>query len=313
MLSSVDTQNLLKAYEDNGMTNEGKMLVLFLFNNAQEMRLLRMHPDVWQMDTTHGTNSEKKELFTIAATDGNKKAFTVCRAYIPNAQAWVFATLFNDCLPIFLGNQILSRNKLIMTDGATNEYVPLILSTGEGNAFPNTCHGLCYFHIAIQGWNTHVQPHITKEMNDVVIVKNHVQTIRHWVKSWFFTTETESEYIYSKQLFYMFLSSLKLVIAVNFVNIVTAWVKTKLDPYRSMWLNHLRLHVQGFDNRTTSTGESMHHSIKNGYDGVKGNEAPHTSATKMMDKSKRKCQLTEKYNAKALNSKRTMKNSVRGD
>ena len=144
------------------MTNEGKMLVLFLFNNAQEMRLVRMHPDVWQMDTTHGTNSEKKELFTIAATDGNKKAFTVCRAYIPNAQAWVFATLFNDCLPIFLGNQILSRNKLIMTDGATNEYVPLILSTGEGNAFPNTCHGLCYFHIAIQGWNTHVQPHITK-------------------------------------------------------------------------------------------------------------------------------------------------------
>ena len=46
-------------------------------------------------DTTHGTNNEKKELFTIASLDGNQKAFNVCRAYIPNAKSWVFTLMFN--------------------------------------------------------------------------------------------------------------------------------------------------------------------------------------------------------------------------
>ena len=53
-----------------------------------------MHPEMLQADTTHGTNKEKKELFTIAGKDGNNKAFNAARAYIPNAQMWLFSTLF---------------------------------------------------------------------------------------------------------------------------------------------------------------------------------------------------------------------------
>ena len=64
--------------------------------------------------------------------DGNKKGFNDCHAYIPNAQTWVFSLMFNECLPIFLGPTIISRNRLIITDGASNEYVPLILATGKG-------------------------------------------------------------------------------------------------------------------------------------------------------------------------------------
>ena len=138
------------------------------------MRLARMHPESWQADTTHGTNSEKKELFTIASLDGNKKAFNVCRAYIPNAQTWVFSLLFNECLPVFFGKMIISRNRLIITDGATNEYVPLILATGVDSPLPNTIHGLCYFHLGVLGWKKHVHPFVTKNMREKPILRNMV-------------------------------------------------------------------------------------------------------------------------------------------
>ena len=48
------------------------------------MRLVRMHPEMMQVDTTHDTNNEKK--FAMTSTDGNNKAFNACRRYLPNAQ-----------------------------------------------------------------------------------------------------------------------------------------------------------------------------------------------------------------------------------
>ena len=165
------------------------------------MRLTRMHPESWQADTTHGTNNEKKELFTIASSDGNKKAFNVCCAYIPNAQTWVFSLMFNACLPNFLGPTIISRNRLIITDGASNEYVPLILATGKGYVLPNTVHGLCYFHLGVLGWLKHVNPFVTKEMKDKVMLRIMVDDIKYWVKSWFFDTETNMEYLFSRHFF----------------------------------------------------------------------------------------------------------------
>ena len=104
-------------FNSNRIGINGELLVIFLYNSSEEMRLLRMHPEVLLADTTHGTNKEKKELFTIAAKDGNNKAFNACRAYIPNAQQWVFELLFKECLPHFFGQTILSRVRLLITEG----------------------------------------------------------------------------------------------------------------------------------------------------------------------------------------------------
>ena len=94
-------------------------------------------------------------MFTIAGKDGNNKAFNAARAYIPNAQKWIFSTLFKDRLPLFFGKLIMERNRLLLTDGCSNEYISFISNIGENGSFKNSCHGLCYFHIAIQGWNSH--------------------------------------------------------------------------------------------------------------------------------------------------------------
>ena len=59
-----------------------------------------------------------------------------------------------------------------------------------------------------------------------------------------------------------------------FIDSVLKWVKCNSTPYEVMWLNHKRLHVQGFNTRTTSVGEGMHFSMKNGVDGMKDNHQP---------------------------------------
>ena len=58
-------------YFCSNLTDGGKLLVLFLYNSYDEMRLTRMHPESLMIDTTHGTNKERKELFTVATKDGN--------------------------------------------------------------------------------------------------------------------------------------------------------------------------------------------------------------------------------------------------
>ena len=66
------------------------------------MRLTRMRPEYFMVDTTHDTNNARKELFTVAGKEGNNFAFNACRDYILNQQQWMFNLLFSQCLPVFL-------------------------------------------------------------------------------------------------------------------------------------------------------------------------------------------------------------------
>ena len=147
-------------YDANNVEGEERLLLFFLYASDEEMRLLRMHPEFCSCDTTFGTNDEKKELFTLAFLDGNNKAFNGGRAYIPNAQSWTFNTIFKHCLPIFWGPLISERLKLMMTDGCVQEYAAFVNNCGENQSFPNAVHGLCYFHLAVQGVTKHVVPYI---------------------------------------------------------------------------------------------------------------------------------------------------------
>ena len=54
------TQAIIHAYESNLLLGAETLLVLFVCNSSQEMRLFRMYPEILQADTTHGTNKEKK-------------------------------------------------------------------------------------------------------------------------------------------------------------------------------------------------------------------------------------------------------------
>ena len=100
-LSQPPTQAIIDAYKSNLLLGAETLLVLFLYNNLKEMRLFRMHPEMLQADTIHDTNKGGKELFNIGSLDSNNRAFNAGRAYISNAQRWVFTIIFKECLSHF--------------------------------------------------------------------------------------------------------------------------------------------------------------------------------------------------------------------
>ena len=79
------------------------------------------------------------------------------------------------------------------------------------------------------------------------------------MKSWFYEIESEHEYIFSRQFFFLWIKSMETIISKNCVEKIIWWIKTYLDPYDAMWENNLWLHITGFDARTTLVGESCHY------------------------------------------------------
>ena len=155
-------QSLKQLYIANTLSGDDRLLLFFLYASEEEMRLVRMHPEFACCDTTFGTNNEKKELLTLAFLDGNNKGFNGGKAFIQSSQAWVFDTIFKHCLPLFWGAFITSRLFLIITDGCVQEWTSFIGNCRNDAAFPNAVLGLCYFHLAIVGFDTHVMPSVPK-------------------------------------------------------------------------------------------------------------------------------------------------------
>ena len=117
--------------------------------------------------------------------------------------------MFKYCLPAFWDEDICRNIRLLLTDGCTQEYIPFILNIGYKKTFPKAVHGLCYYHLAIQGWENNVHPNMPKQGKEGKIAENVSQIIKAWVKDWFFTIEDDDEYKHSKQEFDNWIRSLK--------------------------------------------------------------------------------------------------------
>jgi hypothetical protein len=49
-----------------------------------DLRHVTMLPEVLSIDTTYGTNSEKRPLLVLDGTDNNRENFTALRAFLPS-------------------------------------------------------------------------------------------------------------------------------------------------------------------------------------------------------------------------------------
>ncbi|KAG7368511.1 hypothetical protein IV203_031254 [Nitzschia inconspicua] len=128
-----------------------------------------------------------------------------------------------------------------------------------------------------------------------------IETVRFFVRSWFFDLETREEYEYSRAALRKYLGEGGgKVLPQQTVDSIKAWLTTSLEKLETLWLNYLRLHVCTINLRTTSVSESMHSSMKAGFDGVRAGMATDVAANTMMDKTQRLLQLRDAFNAKQL-------------
>jgi hypothetical protein len=126
-----------------------------------------------------------------------------------------------------------------------------------------------------------------------------LDTVRKWVKTWFFDIESQEEYEVSQNGFYIWLDlqvNDKQVLT-HLVEGIKVWIKNQLSKHDRQWLNYVRLSVPGMDQRTSSVGEALHWSMKSGFDGVQSSMAPETAAVKMVTKANQKGKSVERHNA----------------
>ena len=97
----------------------------------------------------------------------------------------MFNLLFKELLPLFWNQTICQRIQLVITDGCTSEYVSFIQNCGIDKSFPNEVHGLCYFYLAIQGFQIHVHPNILKAGRFKVSSVETISIVKLWVKQCF--------------------------------------------------------------------------------------------------------------------------------
>jgi hypothetical protein len=122
--------------------------------------------------------------------------------------------------------------------------------------------------------------------------------IRKWIKSWFYEIENEAEYRHSKSLLIQWLDDASgSILTPSTVSSVKAWIVSALERCEDMWLNYKRLHVCTMNLRVTSIAESMHSSMKSGFDGVRSAMATDVSALTMMDKAGRSARERHRHNA----------------
>ena len=207
----MDDGRIRRVWDQNMLSDRERLLVIFLFTTKEERRNARMHPEFCAADTTFGTENTKKELFTVAFKSGNNKVLNGARAYIPNAQRWVFYMMFNELLPLLWGPEICERLRLIITDGCCNEYLSFIQNRGKNESFPNAVIGLCYYHLVLQSYTRVLYPKLPKEGKDYDINNVVIPKVKEYIRTWYFDVETEEEYNYSKNKFWEWLSSLKVL------------------------------------------------------------------------------------------------------
>ncbi|MGH3054865.1 MAG: hypothetical protein ACRDL7_07790 [Gaiellaceae bacterium] len=147
--SETDAKRIRK---DLQILDSQTLLLAVAWATDEEIRLARMYPEVFFMDVTSQTNSEKRELFIVAGKDCNAGGFVAARIFLPSEKRWVFHWIFSHCLPVLLGEDVISNNRLCITDGDTDSYLPLHDAINEGGIWGNSTHALCEFHLLSIGW-----------------------------------------------------------------------------------------------------------------------------------------------------------------
>jgi hypothetical protein len=97
----VTDEDLVKS--DIKLNDSDAMLLFIAWGSDEDLRYITMFPEVLSIDTTYGTNREKRPLLVVAGTGNNMKNFTAMCAFLPSECEWVFRYVFEVAIPSLIG------------------------------------------------------------------------------------------------------------------------------------------------------------------------------------------------------------------
>jgi hypothetical protein len=160
-----------------------------------------------KVDDTCHTNNEKLPHLTITDQTSGGHIFTWLRAFLPNKSAATFLWIFRVVLPKLIGQAILQRIRLVISDGDSQETSQLDLAIAQ--YFSHVQRVRCGWHIVEKGVQSHCPGEKSVAPHQKETYKSLLTLIKNWIYSWMRPgyCEMEDEYHKSKVIFYDFMSS----------------------------------------------------------------------------------------------------------
>jgi hypothetical protein len=261
-----DMQSFAKNHREQlGVEDTQDLMIGCAWTIPSEKRLFKMFSEVLHIDCTADTNQEDRPFLTITGRDSNGNMFTVIRAYLPNERAWVFRWLFQTVMPSLLGKDYISRVKVIVTDGDSQETSQLDIAIALH--FHNVCRVRCGWHVVDRGWlrcgpGVRSVPRANEQAFKAI-----TNQVKAWLYSWMRPCcETQDEYKISKALLTAYLSSPAFLDNANeaAAERIRSFIQENVEPLESFICFYPRRNVRHFDTSTNSGHEGTNNGLKTG-------------------------------------------------
>ena len=182
---------------------------------------------------------------------------------MPSQCRWIFDWCFRDAFVKLHGVKAVERNKLILTDGDSQMYSPLVDLANDGQSpWRNSRHMLCMWHLINRGLkHQHLSDGRLSPLG-----KAQFGAVQNWMYSLSDSPETSEEFDLSLRLLYTFLGSDEVLDPQAMGNVMaealTNFIMTSIAPKKTSIAFFVKLHLRCFNMRTTSNVESESSTIK---------------------------------------------------
>ena len=181
-----------------------KVMLMIAWRTTAQLRHFLMFGEASAMDTTMGTNAEKRPLFTCTSKTSDNKIVTWLQIFMPSQCKWAFDTIFRHILPQLFPKEGISRMRMIVTDGDTNEYEPIRDLVTNDKLLTNCKHRLCAWHLIDRGM---LQNHCGGGSIRTRQGKKMLAIIKKWIFSWSSSIESLEELEFSFDLLMKYIES----------------------------------------------------------------------------------------------------------
>ena len=180
-----------------GLSGNTKLLLGAAWASHQQQRMFSMFPEALCADVTMGTNAEKRPLLVMTSKTSENKIVRVFQALMPSQCRWIFDWCFCEAFVKLYGVKAVERNKIILTDGDSQMYSPLVdLANDCQSSWHNSRHMLCMWHLINRGLK---HQHLS-EGRLTSLGKAQFGAVQNWMYSLSDSPETSEEFDLSLKL-----------------------------------------------------------------------------------------------------------------
>ena len=255
--------------QDERLDSTKLQLVGAAWCTLKQKRLLLLDPSVIKIDATSDTNNESRDLLTFTSRAPTGQYFICLQVFMPDARPSTFRWVFQVVLPDLLGQDVMNRIQMLMTDGDSHEIDELRKAIKL--FMPWVYQGRCAWHIVYKGYDRRC-PGVRAfgtDPNQQNAYRKMAQFLRTWAYSWMYSgfCESRDEFLVSACLFQAFFDSPTVWKAF-------AFKQDQLAVVREFFCNYVfnvvedyafypRKFIRHYDECTNSSHEGTNFGLKN--------------------------------------------------